>query len=347
MPNAVKYKTGNLTGSIQKGNVALGVSGSFGPTSTTGWYNGPNIVAGKYQIFETAVSGDPDVYCPQDDNELIKFARWKGATGANTGSAAAVLAWISTQSNLLATNIEYPSNFPDIVMDGLVYYVDAGLTTSYIGSGTSWNDTSGNGLTNTLQNSVTYVSANGGYMSFDGVDDKVQGPDSSLVDFTPTDNFSLETFCYAAATSNMIPIVERYWWATEGKGGFGIRLTNYGGQTPPVFFITGVVPGVGQTDYGVSAPTAWSPNTWYHIVGTKNSSGVMKIYINGSLVNTNNTNNIIPLTSMGYPLMIGARGDTRDQYAVSRIPIVRIYRKELSASEVLQNYNAQKGRFGL
>ncbi len=84
--------------------------------STTGWYNGPNPVAGKYQIFETVASGDPDVYSPQDDAELIKFARWKGATGANTGSAAAVLAWIGTQTNLMAANFEYEN----IVTDGLV-----------------------------------------------------------------------------------------------------------------------------------------------------------------------------------------------------------------------------------
>lgn len=347
MPNGVKYSTTTPSGAFSKSNVAIGVSGSLGPTANTGFYSMPAPQSGKYIISKVAASGVPLFFAPQNDAELIKFAKQEGATGANTGSASAVLAWISTQPNLLATNTEYPSNFPNIVVDGLVYYVDAGLTTSYPGSGTSWNDTSGNGLTNDLQNGTSYNSNNGGYMNFDGVDDKVQGPDSSLVDFTPTDNFSLETFCYAAATNNMIPIVERYWWATEGKGGFGIRLTNYGGQTPPVFFITGVVPGVGQSDYGVSAPTVWSPNTWYHIVGTKNSSGVMKIYINGSLANTNNTNNIIPLTSIGYPLMIGARGDTRDQYAVSRIPIVRIYRKELSAAEVLQNFNAQKSRFGL
>ena len=107
MPNAIKYKAGNLTGSLQKGNVALGVSGSFGPTSTTGWYNGPNPpTSGLYQIIETAASGDPEVYSPQNDAELIRFARWKGATGADTGSVAAVLAWVGTQSNLMAINFQ-------------------------------------------------------------------------------------------------------------------------------------------------------------------------------------------------------------------------------------------------
>ena len=83
------------------------------------------------------------------------------------------------------------------------------------------------------------------------------------------------------------------------------------------------------------------------MVGTRSAGGVQKIYVNGVLENTVQGLTSIPLTSDDYPLMIAARGDTRDQYAASRIAVARIYRKELSASEVLQNFNAQKGRFGL
>jgi len=106
MPNAIKYKAGNLTGSLQKGNVALGVSGSFGPTSTTGWYNGPNPpTSGLYQIIETAASGDPEVYSPQNDAELIKFARWKGATGAKA-PLSTILASIIPQKQMVPAYVE-------------------------------------------------------------------------------------------------------------------------------------------------------------------------------------------------------------------------------------------------
>ena len=110
MANSIKYSTTTQTGSLQKGNVALGVSGSFGPSTSTSWYSSIIPASGKYNIIETSVSGNPQVYCPQNDAELIRFVKTKGATGANTGSAAAALSWISTQSSLMATNIEYPSN---------------------------------------------------------------------------------------------------------------------------------------------------------------------------------------------------------------------------------------------
>ena len=60
------------------------------------------------------------LFTPQNDAELIRFARSEGATGANTGSADAVLAWIATQPNLMAANFQYE----DIVTDDLVLNID-------------------------------------------------------------------------------------------------------------------------------------------------------------------------------------------------------------------------------
>lgn len=345
MPNAVKYKTGNLTGSLQKGNVALGVSGNLGPTSTTGWYNGPNPpTSGLYQIIETAASGDPDVYCPQSDAELIKFARWKGATGANTGSVAAVLAWIGTQSNLMAANFQYEG----IVTDGLVLNVDAGFVGSYPTINTTWYDLSGNSNNGTLINGPTFNSSNSGSIVFDGIDDKVNLPSSNVYNFNTNDPFTLETFCYAttAASSGMIPLIERYFYGVVNFGGYGLRLRNYN-TNKPLFFVTGFA-SVGVETIGiVEATTSWVANTWYHIVGTKNNSGTMKIYVNGTLENTITNITGAPLPSTDITLKIGARGDTDDQYSNQRFSICRIYNKELTSQEVSQNFNAQKGRFGL
>jgi len=41
---------------------------------------------------------------------------------------------------------------PSIVTSGLQVYLDAGITTSYPGTGTTWNDLSGNGVNLTLTN---------------------------------------------------------------------------------------------------------------------------------------------------------------------------------------------------
>ena len=62
---------------------------------------------------------------------------------------------------------------PDIVEDNLVLYLDAANTKSYPGTGTTWTDLSGNGVTGTLVNGATFNSGNGGYIVFDGANDYV------------------------------------------------------------------------------------------------------------------------------------------------------------------------------
>jgi hypothetical protein len=68
-----------------------------------------------------------------------------------------------------------------IVQSGLVLNLDAGVSSSYPGSGTTWTDLSGNGNTGTLTNGPTYNSANGGSLVFDGVDDYVNVGTPSIV----------------------------------------------------------------------------------------------------------------------------------------------------------------------
>jgi hypothetical protein len=351
MPNPIKYSTGSETLALKKGNLYIGTGAvGKGPSETTGYYQGPNVPSGGYVIYmnKEGVPGNLSYHSAANDAQLISFTN--SIAGQSYTGVNQCFDYYYSQNDKVLVNQDYPADYPYIVMDNLVLYLDAGITQSYLGSGTTWTDVNGLGPKNngTLTNGPTFNSANGGSIVFDGVDDKIFCPVSNTTNFTTTDNFSVETFCYATSrsSSGMIPIVERYYWATVGKGGYGVRLTNYS-SIKPSFFITGNVSGVGQTDYGVEATTTWQTNTWYHIVGTKNSSGTLKIYINGVLENTVITNNIIPLTSDDIPLMIAARGDTQDQYSNSRISVVRIYRKELSAAEVLQNYNAQKGRFGL
>ena len=62
---------------------------------------------------------------------------------------------------------------PKIVTDDLVLYYDAANTKSYPGTGTTWTDLSGNGVTGTLVNGATFNSGNGGYIVFDGANDYV------------------------------------------------------------------------------------------------------------------------------------------------------------------------------
>ena len=80
---------------------------------------------------------------------------------------------------------------PRIVRNGLIMALDAADKNSYIGSGTVWNDVSGNGNNGTLTNGPTFSNANGGCIVFDGVDDYVNVPyNASKISF-PSNNATI------------------------------------------------------------------------------------------------------------------------------------------------------------
>jgi hypothetical protein len=337
MPNAVKYKAGNLTGSLQKGNVALGISGSLGPTSTTGWYNGPNPpTSGLYQIIETAASGDPEVYSPQNDAELIRFARWKGATGANTGSAAAVLAWIGTQTNLMAANFQYES----IVTDGLVLNLDAGFVGSYPTTASIWYDLSGNNNNGTLINGPTFSTDGGGSIVFDGVDDYSRIEFNTLFNGSSSDSFSIEIIfkrnslvygnadsLYQMGTGGLTNARIYFWFDDNSNGSMAI---NY-------FTQSGVLNG----DRYVVLDSQLDDLNYHHAVQIVNKeTSLMTGYWDG----INKGSGGIISNSFTSDVYFDIAGQN---YCDATIGIVRIYNRALTSSEVLQNYNAQKGRFGL
>jgi len=294
-------------------------------------YNGPNPpTSGLYKIIETAASGDPEVYSPQNDAELIKFARWKGATGANTGSAAAVLDWIGTQTNLMAINFEYES----IVTDGLVLNLDAGFVGSYPTINTTWYDLSGNGNNGTLTNSPTFDSGYNGSIVFDAVDDYVNcGNGSSLnsiVTYTVSTWFNLPT-----VSRNYNPIFCRHIRGTISSdieiygGNGGVTLVHNRDNGGSITYVYAQGP---ASNTPVMYTVTYGQNTW-------------KTYFNGTLDQTF-TSIAPPLANSGYVTDIGQFYDT-PYFLQGKIYSQQVYNRSLSAAEVLQNYNAQKGRFGL
>jgi len=343
MPNAIKYSTTIPSGSLLKGTVALGVTTASiaGPTSTTGWYYGPNPPSSSlYQIFETAASGDPDVYCPQSNAELIQFVKTKGATGANTSSLSASLAWIGTQSNLIAANFEYPN----IVTSGSLLNVDAGFVGSYPTTASNWYDISGNNSNGILTNGPTFDSANSGSIVFDGVDDYVQTPIQVLdrpCTFSTWFNFSSLTanggFNTFFGQDTSVSISRgRFYFQKAGSSIEGMVRNKIN------FSIV-------KTD-GSIVPTnglnVVQTNTWYNYTAVLTATSI-SLYENGVLQNTtiNSDSFITPNTNI--VLNAGYFNNSIVDYWPGQSSIFQMYNRALTAAEVLQNYNALKGRFGL
>jgi hypothetical protein len=337
MPNGVKYSTTTPTGSLRRDNVALGVTGNLGPTANTGFYSMPTPASGKYIINKVAASGVPLFFAPQSDTELIQFAKNEGATGADTGSAAAVLAWIATQPNLEAANFQYEN----IVTDGLLFNVDAGFVGSYPSINTTWYDISGNGKNGTLINGTSYNSSYSGSLVFDGIDDYAYFSNISST-FPPQGTVSF--WMWADVVENYRNPLQ---FTNINGSNVGIRFEEY---TPGDQFHGGFNALFGNnsnfTGYRyLPYPGVLTANTWYNVVlawdtSTSNIVGYLnndlKFNANDAIYSPTNINNLVVGT-----------GFSMDRCWKGRISGVMIYTKQLSSTEVSQNYNAQKSRFGL
>ena len=219
---------------------------------------------------------------------------------------------------------------PKIVKDGLIFHIDAANSRSYAGSGLTVNGLSG-GIGATLINGVGFTSINSGCLVFDGIDDYLNPafPISNNSDFSI--GFWLN---YQDVTSPERGIIVT--WDTSWNG-FGIGTA--GGQIRS-WVGNG---GGGGIDWGVI-----STNTWkYYTVTYNYSSRTQVVYINGNFVisgvNSNNINH--------SSLQIARGGQTGSSqlsfysYLKCQISQLSIYNRTLSAQEILQNYNATKGRY--
>ena len=87
-----------------------------------------------------------------------------------------------------------------------------------------------------------------------------------------------------------------------------------------------------------------TPGNWYQIVGTCNGTTV-SLYINGTLVASLPWSGAPP-SSSGLGTYLMHRWDASDFWG-GRLGIVRIYDTDIGATGVLQNFNANRARFGL
>ena len=226
-----------------------------------------------------------------------------------------------------------------IITNGLVLCLDAANPKSIISGSTVWNDISRNGNNGILTNSPIYNSSNGGSILFDGNDDYVDLGDKDS--FDGFSSYSLSIWVYINAFNSYTAFFHKW-----GSGGYSYFLGAFNDN----FKITAgenfsINTGGKTGSYGDVSNTALQIGRWYNIVYTSTISNI-SLYINGSLdnsiVNSWRGGNIINGTT-SLKLATHYDGNT---YTNCRISNSMIYNRALSASEVLQNYNVTKSRFG-
>lgn len=238
---------------------------------------------------------------------------------------------------------------PKVVVDGLVLYLDAANPSSYTSGSLNWNDLSRSQVSGSLVNGPTFSSANNGSIVFDGVDDYVNlGNVLNLGTNNCTINVWLNiSNSWASGTkyfiSKAIANTQNYRYA------FGFTQTR---QLRA--FIQGNSGG-GATDIVPNTINTLNLNQWYMCTMVINRTSTVDLYINGVLQAVDNTNIISQWSGLNFqsnnPFRVGsytAQDNTSPALVLpGNIALTQVYFRTLSAQEVLQNYNATKGRFGL
>ena len=218
---------------------------------------------------------------------------------------------------------------PKIVTSGLVLALDAADKLSYPGSGTTWRDLSGNNNIGTLTNGPTFSGANMGSIVFDGTNDCVTLAINSLFNFG-TGDFSI--FCWIK--SSKVSDFSTIFALDDGALGTGI-----------LFYIA-VTTGVFRTWVAnVAQNTAASiANGNWNYVGITRSSGTVYQYINGVQVGSFASAGSVRTNQIPR---FGNYDSSNSYMYQGNIAVSQIYNRALTATEVLQNYNATKNRYGL
>jgi len=231
---------------------------------------------------------------------------------------------------------------PRIVRDSLILYVDAANSKSYPGSGTTWKDLSGSNHHLTLNNGPTFNSNFGGYLDFDGTNDSATAEIGNLAGTTKDATMSI--WMDGDYGSSIHKGLIGFRQSGEDNGFFILRLEDTNDQLE-----MRVANSAGTFDVKDATNNVPTVNTriWCNLCLTySNSNTLITGYYNGKKLGSTTTNATAFQSDM-KSFSIAKSSHSTGHMAHMKASSAMLYEKCLSSSEVEQNYNALKSRFGL
>jgi hypothetical protein len=252
------------------------------------------------------------------------------ATGGGAGGATKSITGINSYGTPNTTG-DGSVSITCISNSGLVLHLDAGNPASYSGSGTTWNDLSGNGSNVTLT-STTYNAANGGAIVFNGT--------TSYADFNAnigsTNVVTVEMWVRTNSLTNPIGMYFGFGfydaWTSGGNIGYNTSAGDlYGINSTRVDYL-GIVGG------------------WRHLVfvmynGAKTNN---KIYVNGESQTMNQVYGTFNTANASFNGGAGRISSWRNDLnwrMNMNVANFKLYNRELTPQEIENNFNANKSRF--
>lgn len=229
---------------------------------------------------------------------------------------------------------------PEISNDGLVLHLDAANPLSYPGSGTTWFDLSGNNNHGSLINGPSYSTEKKGFFTFDGSNDYV------LLGSSETTNIrgSLTVCMIAKSNYTSSSGWNTYWSGVSKYNQFILGPNGVNGKMAFLIYSGTWYPsGYGNSIWG---QTNLDPREYHFYTGTYDqASGKLSLYVDGTEEYSSNVGSRT-LNDDLASFSIGKR-DVSGNFLNSNISNVTIYNRALTESEIKQNFEATRDRYGI
>jgi hypothetical protein len=342
----VAYNSGTVTAYGTKyGNHEVGVAANDYRNNNGGltWYNSPNfgndyvIISNSYDLgLSTQGNSRPVFWVATSDSDFIAIVN-KLIDNRNStplGTVTDTVNWVNASNKYYLINT--PSAF---VTSNLILHLDPSNTSSYPGSGIAINDLSVNGLNGVMSN-ISFTSP---YFTYNGTSSQISVADNALLE-PGSGSWTMEVWVNQSVTGNDVVLGKFNNGGLSQNVSYSIRTT--GGT---FYAQIGSGSGSGATLFVNSTSHASTLNTWYQIVYVfKNGvTKTLETFVNGSSIGTVN-HSLAGILNSTNPLYIGSyNGGEYPQWFDGKIGITRLYNTSLTSSQVLQNFNVDKSKYGL
>ncbi len=224
-----------------------------------------------------------------------------------------------------------------LVTSGLIVHLDASNTSSYPGSGTTWTDLTGNANNGTLTNGPVYSSTAGGCIDCDGINDFISIANKSSLQPQSATPITMQIWVNFDALTDGAIINKLT--ASFAYDGYIVRATTagYAGYT-----VNGTSIDQGRN---TSPTVVFTTGTWYlvtFITQRTATANTTRLYINTTVRIQSAWGN--DGYSESNPLQLGGG---YGGFVNCKIGAFYFYSRGLSDSEITQNFNATKTRYGL
>jgi hypothetical protein len=320
------------------GNLAAGHNSSYTtvstPISTNKWYFGTVTYSNSTNAMELFLNG-----VSKSNNSASSIGSggdYKIGEHSSNQSFNGLIGNVNLYNRILSQS-EILQNYykGKLVTSGLTLALDAGNLVSYGGTSTTVYDLTSNANNGTLTNGPIFSLNRGGTFTFDGADDRISLPNVAAL--RPSAFTATVWVNCNVADGNQKTIFSSYYQVPVA--GFAFQLYAGSGSNNRVRFFVGNNNTYQDYTGSLNVPI----NRWNHITVSYDGTSTMRIYVNGVADSTiawlggcvyNESNNLVQVGSV-----------INSGYFPGSISNLQLYNRELSATDVVQNYNAYRNKF--